>query len=249
MNKSLFNTFALLLTFPTLLPACKFGNYQSPQPAPSLQATQWKSEDLYYTSPTAFQTSVTLTDNTTATNSNASLHSIPNAVLSVLSNPVYFTTPSDPTQNPALINIDTSNGVVGFYTQLNSEGQIVYNSISSNTLLYNQNCSISSQSSQVGSFNTTQPGQVVFGDGSTAPVLGHLILSYSLTQTLYEATPGACDADLNTLATCYTNGSGCSANELATASALLDLFVKETGILDINNTVKLKTLEYTIQYQ
>jgi len=253
MTKSVVKTISLLIIATVQLSGCRFGNYQSPPPQ-TIQQDQFKTKDLYFTSVSNFTVQASLSDNTTKTNSSAPFSAIPSSLLTIFDTAVFFATQTDTTQPPAIFNWDTSSNFNGFFTELDQHGNIRHDEDPvSNQLLEttkgNVNCTTVYQISHDGTFDTSHPSSVVFPDGSQHPVLGDLDFTFTYVQLIKEVNPGDCTDDLNYLAACYTNGTGCTNLEISLSKSLFDLIVKETGVLDIADAAKLKGLAYQVKFQ
>jgi hypothetical protein len=248
-TKKIAALFALSISL-TAASGCRFGNYaDTPQPIadPSgLNGTISKTE-LFFTQPTTFETAVFYTDTTpTGDNSQTPLSAIPATTLAIFSNPVYYATMANPANSPAFIGIDGTSFV---NTTVDANNNISDEADGDVTpLLTNQNCLVQFQQTQAGSLNTSDPGTFQFSDG-TAQVSGHLILDYTSVLVIQAQVTGACDADLTYLAQCYQVGTGCSTAELTEAQSLFDLYVKQAGILNLNNVTKIKALAYTVHFE
>ena len=69
------------------------------------------------------------------------------------------------------------------------------------------------------------------------------------TLTYKRAFYGNCADDLYILAYCYSNGAGCNTDELKFSHDMLDLYVGQSGVININDVLKLKSLEYTVHFE
>lgn len=233
---------------------CRFGNYAD-EAKPIKNPDYYKSIELFFTTPKTFQTKVVLNslggpDSVINTNSAAPMTAIPTQILNTFSDPVYFAVPNDTRKLPLFRDISDSTGME---TILDADGKIALDYIPSSgpfILWDNPNCITNYQILHEGEFNRTQPGSVIYPDGSTVPVAGSLKFSYTFSRVI-ESVNGVdnCAADLNRLAFCYQDGTGCSASELSGARTLFDLYVRQTGVLRIEDASKLKALEYRVDFE
>jgi hypothetical protein len=244
----------LALTALTGLQGCRFGNH-SETVVPMKSPSTYKSIEFFFTAPKTFTTRVILNslsgpDMVIHTNSAASLASIPSSILSALTDPVYLAIPVSENSLPLFRdNRDTTS----LYTQLDSAGNVSMDYIPSDgpfILWNNPNCLTNFEITQSGTFDRTKPGTIQYDNGTTAPVAGEMKLTYTFSRVIASVNgDNNCDDDLNYLASCYNNGSGCSAEELASSRALFDLYVRQTGVLNINDASKIKGLEYIVHYE
>jgi hypothetical protein len=238
----LMNRFGLALCL-VLLSSCRFGNYsEDPKPTSS---GGYKSVELYFTQATRLTTTAILDEeNSTATeNNHAPLSAIPVSIRNTFTNPVYFAIPKDPTALPLFIGLNQSSYIE---TQLDPEGKVYDNYVTQPSKLWNNpECQTQIQIIQDGAFDRTRPGTVTFGDGSVSPVNGRIVMTLSYLRVI----AGDCQADLQELANCYSNGSGCDTNQLNAASNLFDLHVRQTGVLDISNATRVRGLAYKVYFE
>ena len=254
MKKTAFYSLTIFIYASTLLlGGCRFGNHAD-QPQPLKNAATYKSIEFFFTNPKQFQIAVILnslsgSDSVVNANNNAPLASIPSTILYAFSDPVYFTIPNDPTKFPTFWDY---GGNYSFQTEIDGQGTISHDYIPSNASVFwsNPDCITNYEVTHKGSFDRSKPGTVTYPDGTQAAVAGSLNFTYSFTR-LISSQNGTdnCTADLTRLATCYTDGSGCSAEELAKAKDTFDLYVKQTGVLKIEDAAKLKAVEYIVHYE
>jgi hypothetical protein len=240
MNKhwvSIFS-FCLLVTSTT---ACRFGNYAE-QPKPNFKES-YQSIDLYFTQATSLGTAVLFQDDTYQENAHAPLVAVPTSIRNTFTNPLYFAVPIDTTANPIFVGLNQSSFVE---TTLDTDGKINYQYPSPVSPLWeNPDCLTQINLQQVGEFDPSRTGNVTFNDGSVSPVKGHLKLTFSFTRII----SGDCAADLQRLADCYTNGAGCSTDELNASVNLYDLYVRQTGVLNIADAIRVKALAYEVYFE
>jgi len=256
MNHKLrFGLLATLTLTTTLgLNGCRFGNHtESAIPLKSPQ--QYRSIEFFYTAPKTFTTRVYLNslggpDMVVHSNPTAPLSTIPSSILNALSNPVYLAIPNNPKLFPIFRDYRDTTSLV---TDLDDHGAIAFDYLPSDgpyVLWNNQNCVTNFEITQSGSLDRSTPGSIQYEDGTTAPVAGNMRLTYTFSRVIASINGTTnCDADLNRLATCYSNGTGCSADELSAARSLFDLYARQTGVLDIRDASKIKGLEYIVDYE
>lgn len=109
----------------------------------------------------------------------------------------------------------------------------------------NPNCTTQIEIVQNGKFDPTRPGTVTFSDGSVSPVTGRLKLSFAYIRFI----TGDCEAELQMLADCYSNGVGCSQVEVKAAKNLFDLFIRQSGVLNISDAKRVRGLVYEVQFE
>jgi hypothetical protein len=254
-NQSQFKPLSLLaLTTLFILSGCRFGNH-SENAIPLKNPSQYKSIEFFYTAPKTFTTRVYLNslggpDMVVHSNTAAPLSTIPSSILNALSNPVYLAVPNNPNQFPIFRDYRDSTSLV---TDLDQNGNIVFDYIPDDgpyVLWNNPNCITNFQITQNGTLDRSQPGEIQYEDGTTAAVSGSMRLSYTFSRVIGSINGASnCDNDLNRLALCYDNGTGCSADELSAARSLFDLYARQTGVLDIQDASRIKGLEYIIEYE
>jgi hypothetical protein len=257
MNKTYCNGLNLAFSITALLlslTGCRFGNH-SESAVPLKSPEQYRSIELFFTAPKTFTTRVYLNslggpDMVVQSNSAAPLSSIPSSILNVLSNPVYLAIPVNPNVYPIFRdNQDTTS----LATDIDAQGNIAFDYLPSNgpfALWSNPNCLTNFEIIQNGTLDRTRPGTIQYTDGTTAPVAGELNYNYTFSRIIESVNgTGNCDDDLNRLAFCYHNGTGCTADELAAGRSLFDLYVRQTGVLNIQDASKIKALEYIVHYE
>lgn len=225
-----------------LLSGCRFGNYAE---APKPNAKEgYQSIELYFTQADQLITRAILDDAGNVTENNqAPLSAIPVSIRNTFTNPLYFAVPRNIELYPQFIGLNQSSFIE---TQINKTGEIddVFRTRPS-VLWNNENCLTQIEIAQSGTFDRTRTGTVTFGDGTSSPVSGHLNLHLSYLRVI----SGDCTADLQELANCYTNGAGCSTDQLNAASNLYDLHVRQTGVLNINDVARLRGLAYDVYFE
>ena len=241
----------LLIGICTTLSGCRFGNYSDPY-LPLPQPPTYSVTDLYQTHARTLAakvyTSSDINDDsitpTATSNPNAPLIAMPSEILSTFTSPVYYLVPVDTTLSPEFANLSLSSGL--------ATGSIVNNAISYTEndpdtwyqFLNSPNCGIRTQVSHVGTVDT-HATTYTDSDGSTYPIKGGLTLTMTYTQWFI----GDCASDLNALATCYLNGSGCSSDTLTKANQTFDLYVR-SGLIHLgsDDLSQIKGLEFTTEY-
>jgi hypothetical protein len=255
MNK--FWNIRLLLISATLLTAftgCRFGNYSEP-PKPLSRESDFRSIELFFTNIKNFTTKVALNslngpDMVLQSNSNAPLSSVPTSILNVMTNPVYFAVPTNSNLFPIFRdNRDT----ISLTTQLDSSGNISLHYIPSDGPFIfwdNPNCITNFEINQTGILDRSNPSQIQYENGTVVPVAGNVSMTYTFTRVIDSINGTSnCDDDLSRLANCYENGTGCSSEELSASRSLFDLYIRQTGVLKIEDATKIKALEYIVQYE
>jgi len=254
MKKSAFYSFITITYASTLLlGGCRFGNHAD-QPQPLKSASTYKSIEFFFTSPKQFQIGVILNslsgpDSVETVNNNAPLAAIPSSILNAFTDPVYFAVPNDPTQFPTFWDY---GGTYKFLTEVDASGNVSHDFIPASSSVFwgNQDCLTNYEVTHKGTFDRSKPGTITYPDGTKAPVAGSLSFTYSYTK-IFSSQNGTdnCTADLTRLATCYTASSGCSSDEITKSKEVFDLYVKQTGILKIEDAAKIKGLEYIVHYE
>ncbi len=249
MNKTVFySLFTLVLISTSFLSGCRFGNYADQ--AKPLKSQSSYNVEFFFTSPKQFETRVYLNalsgpNAVINTNNKASLSSIPSTILNVFSDPVYLAVPKDPSLSPVFRDYTDT---YGFDTTLDSNGNIARDYIPTEgpfVLWSNPNCLTQYEITHEGTLDRTKPGSITYSDGTKAPVAGSMALTYTFSRII----DGDCSEDLTRLASCYNDGTGCTANELSSARSLFDLYIKQTGVLKIEDAAKIKALEYIVHYE
>jgi hypothetical protein len=77
-------------------------------------------------------------------------------------------------------------------------------------------CSMNLEMHQIGALDRSRPGTITYSDGTTGTISGDLLLEFRFLRNFQ----GDCTGVLNRLAGCYSNGSGCSTDELYWANQL-----------------------------
>ncbi len=247
----------LIVVFTALLTAsfgCRFGNYSEP-PKPLARENDYQSIELFFTNVKNFTTKVALNsldgpDRVIQSNTNAPLSSIPSSILNVMTDPVYFAVPSNPKYLPIFRDYRDTTSLT---TQLDSSGNISLHYIPSDGPFIfwdNPNCITTFEINQTGTLDRSNPGQIQYENGTIVTVAGNVSMTYSFTRII-ESINGStnCDNDLSRLASCYENGAGCSSEELSASRSLFDLYIRQTGVLNIQDATKIKALEYVVQYE
>ena len=236
------NRLFLLALLVTSLSGCRFGNH-SDSPTQTNAGSITHSE-LFSTTVRSFETFAYYSDNTYTHNSSANIAQVPNDVLTVFTSTVYWDTyqDSDTTQ----FFWDNAKKAAPFLTFADAAGQInVSNPATTAVKLYqNPNCLTQTQFTQTGSFDRTNPSTSMLpGETASSVVSGRL----NLDLTHLQIFQGDCAADLQTLAQCNTNGTGCDADQLSRAK-LFDLFVGGTSVLNIQDAPSIIGLAYIVHF-
>jgi hypothetical protein len=224
------------------LSGCRFGNYaDSPT---QINQSDITSSELFFTNVTGFETYVFLNDGTSAANTNSPLEAVPSDLLSVFTNPVFLVT--DVNQNQYFW--DNAQSANPIQTLANAAGQInvEMDTPDSPTQFYqNPDCLTQIIQTQQGALNRTAPGTTVLpGTVVNTPVAGHLQLDVTVLQTF----TGTCSDDLQELANCFQDGTGCDSDQLSRAQ-MFDLFVRGTQVLNIQNAAKITKLAYIVHFE
>ena len=243
------------LKFPVFLPAliacslvsCRFGNYSEPPKGES----NFTSMEIYRTQPKQFETLVIFQDNTQSENTTTPLSAIPTTLLDNFTNPVFLGEPKatpgvklfiGQSQTDCMLNPGTSS-CIG--TLVDPAGNIQVNTASEYTQFGSDpTCMMNLQMQQVGYLDKTHPGTLTYSDGTTGTINGDLLLLFRI----YRNFRGDCTAILGRLGTCYTDGTGCSTDELYWANQLFDPFIRQSGPLKIEDAARIKTLAYIVHF-
>ena len=224
------------------LSGCRFGNYSEPPQVDPNASSGFKSIELFSAQAKQLETIAVYTDGTQSINSTVALASVPTSILDTFSDPVYFTTPTDPNSLPMFIGKNQKNYI---NTTLNSKGEIDDESASEIVTLWkNPACQTQVQISQQGSFDRSQTGSTVL-DGTNYSLSGKLKL-----ELLYlRVVAGDCVSDLQEMAQCYQDSSRCTTDEWRAATNFFDLYVRQSGVLKIEDAIRIKGLAYLVHFE
>jgi hypothetical protein len=238
---------ALLMPLFTGLSGCRFGNYSEPPKG----VKNFNSIELFSTQVRKLETFALLADDTESHNLNAPLSAIPAMILDNFTNPVYL---AEPVATPGVhlfiglsqtsCMLDPANtGCIG--TLLNADETIgVRTSSPFQQFGSDPACSMNLEMHQIGALDRSRPGSITYSDGTTGTISGELLLEFRFLRNFQ----GDCTGVLNRLADCYSNGSGCSTDELYWANQLFDLYIRQTGALRIEDASRIKTLAYVVHF-
>ena len=237
------NRFLLGALLITIFSGCRLGNH-SDSPT-QINAGSITHSELFATKVNTFETFAYYSDGTFTANHSAALVQVPTEVLGVFTNPVYWNTYQD-TESTQFF-WDHGKSSTPFVTFADASGQInVTNRASTPIKLYqNPNCLTQTQYVQSGGFDRSTPTTTTLpGASATSTVSGRLTLDLTHLQVFQ----GDCAAELQTLAQCYTNGTGCDADQLSRAK-LFDLFVGGTSVLNIQGAPTIIGLAYIVHFE
>jgi hypothetical protein len=250
MNNKVFYNLVLMTFISTLLfSGCRFGNYADvAKPIPS--KLNLVDKEFFATEPKTFEVKSTYADSAgttqTSINTNTTLSAVPAKIIEVFKTPFIFANVLDVTTGfkiPIFANLDLDSY---YETKIENENQIAYEAASGTyTFMYNSNCTTSSKITMQGTLDRTSPTTFDMGDGAIINIAGRNQMDFNYSRRI----DGDCADDLYTLAYCYVNGAGCNADLLRFSHDILDLYVNQSGVLDINDVLKLKTLEYTVHFE
>jgi hypothetical protein len=105
-------------------------------------------------------------------------------------------------------------------------------------------CTMNLQMQQLGALDRSTPSSITYSDGSSGTVAGRLELEFRLIRNF----EGNCAGILQTLADCYSDGTGCSTEALYWSNQLFDLYVRQSGTLRIEDAARIKTLAYIVHF-
>ncbi len=227
------------------LSACRFGNYS--ESGKNLNPATFKSAELFSTEVKQLEMAAIYEDGTGIMTSDAPLIAVPVSLLATFSNPVYWLVPTDPTKNNQLFA--DSSLTYSKATIVDDNGHIDPKNAVLSTDVYkfwhNPNCATQIVETQEGDLDRTTPGTVVLPDGSRDQAAGHLKIKITHTQVW----DGDCSDDLQELANCYQDGTGCNNTQLETAHQVFDEYVNQTGFLDIKKASQVRGLEYIVHFE
>jgi hypothetical protein len=236
----------LILASPGLS-SCRFGNYSEPPKG----VKNFNSIELFSTKVKKLETFALYQDDSETHNLNAPLSATPAMILDNFTNPVYLAEPvATPgvhlfiglSQTSCMLDPANSN-CIG--TLLNEDGSIGVNTSSSfQQFGSDPACTMNLQMQQIGYLDRSNPGTITYSDGSTGVISGDLLLEFRLIRNFN----GDCSGILGRLATCYSDGAGCSTDELYWANQLFDLYIRQTGALRIEDATRIKTLAYIVHF-
>jgi hypothetical protein len=242
-----FRLFWMITACLALLPGCRFGNYSELPKGTS----RFSSIELLRTLPFKFETYAVYQDDSETRNSSTPLSSIPASILDNFTNPLYL---AEPVATPgiklfigaaqtACLTDPANSSCIG--TIVNSDDTITVSTRSPYSQFgSNPACTMNLEMQQLGFLDRSRPGTVRYSDGTTAPIGGDLILEFQLIRNF----KGDCAGILQVLADCYSDGSGCSTDELYWANQLFDLYVRQSGTLKIEDATRIKTLAYIVHF-
>jgi hypothetical protein len=241
-----FLIFGMILTM--ALSACRFGNYSEAPKAPE----KFSSIEMYRTQPRGFQTYVQLDDGSENTNTSTPLSAIPESLLDNFTDPLYIAQPiSTPgvklfigaRQSDCFYNPEDS-ACIG--TIVESDGTIAVETSSPFSQFgSNPSCKMNLQMRQNGALDRTRPGTITYSDGTVGRISGDLLLDFTMIRTFQ----GDCSGILTVLADCYTNGVGCSNEELYWANQLFGLYARQSGVLRMQDAARIKVLAYLVHFE
>jgi hypothetical protein len=224
----------------TLASGCRFGNFaEDPKPREN-----YRSVEMFFTEAKHLATASFLDGDDRATeNPQAPLSAIPSSIRRTLTNPVYFAVPIDPERPPFFVDLNIKYSLE---TTINAQGQVEDTFVSDiSTLWKDPNCITQVEITQRGGFDRSQSGTVAFPDQTTARVEGRL----GLTLSYLRVIAGDCSQELTRLASCYESGTECDADEIEAANSLYDLYIRQTGVLNINDAPRVRGLAYEVKYE
>lgn len=226
-----------------VLAGCRLGNHADAPTQPN-QGSIVHSE-LFATTVSHFKTYAYYSDNTYSSNQNANLVKVPTEILSVFTNPVYWNTYQDTEQTQFFW--DNARSTLPFVTAADASGQIHAETTASSPIKLYQNptCLTQTQTLQQGGFDRSHPTATTLAGATSASVVSGRL---QLDVTRIQVFQGDCAADLQTLANCYSNGSGCDADQLSRAK-LFDLYVAGTGVLNIQDATRIIGLAYIVHFE
>ncbi|MBU6154265.1 MAG: hypothetical protein KGP28_08170 [Bdellovibrionales bacterium] len=236
----------LILTSPGLS-SCRFGNYSEPPRG----VKNFNSIELFSTKVKKLETFALYQDDSETHNLNAPLSAVPAMILDNFTNPVYITEPTGTPGVHLFIGLSQTQCMLDpvnsdcIGTLLNEDGSIGV-STSSEFQQFGSNpaCRMNLQMQQFGYLDRSNPSTITYSDGSTGIISGDLLLEFRLIRNFQ----GDCSGILGRLASCYSDGSGCSTDELYWANQLFDLYIRQTGALRIEDTTRIKTLAYIVHF-
>jgi hypothetical protein len=229
------------------LSGCRFGNYSEPQPDPNASDGGFESVELFQTHPTQLSVAVVYNDTSqVSTQDQVPLAAIPAEALAKFTDPLYFVVNSDADHTPYFIG-KTGEFKVMEQTGFDDHGnlRIDYAMDGGHTLWKNPACLTQVQISHDGQLDRDHPGSATLGDNiyNTA---GRVILDRMSLQVI----DGDCAADLQDMAQCYQESTQCENTEAwEKAVAFFDLYVRQTGILKIEDVARIKGLAYIVRFE
>jgi hypothetical protein len=245
-NASPLTALALCLTLGGIT-GCRFGNYsESPK-----SIKNFSKIELFRTSITQFETLAVLNDNTRNGNSNAPLSAVPSMILDNFTDPVFI---AEPTASPgyhifigagqtSCMTDPMNSSCIG--TIVNRDDTIAVSTASDYSQFGSDpSCTMNLEMQQIGNLDRRNPGTIQYSDGSTGTIAGNLHLGFQLVRNFQ----GDCSSILTALASCYSSGAGCSTDALYWANQIFDLYVRQTGVLRIEDASKIKTLAYLVTF-
>ncbi len=233
------------------LGGCKFGNYSQDPTVVSVNGV--KTIETFPATAKTLKTLVAYKDvsGTYTSNENdaASLTAVPLSILGTFTQVVQLFIMSDPTKSSVFASMfaDPFNSGSIIPAQYDATGHFTLNSQQVSGFYFGPDASCSSGVfiTEDGTINHNHPTVVTFPDGS------HVTTSGTLSVTVIEEqlfTDG-CGPYLQRLASCFqTNGSGCTAQEIADAQ-LFQLYATETNVVDLTKASTIKELAYSVLFQ
>ena len=237
---------AMILTL--ALSACRFGNYSESPKAPE----KFSSIEMFRTQARGFQTYVQLTDGTENLNESTPLSAIPDTLLDNFTDPLYI---AQPISTPGVKLFIGSRQTDCFYnpedsscigTIVEADGTIAVETSSPLSQFgSNPSCKMNLQMRQNGTLDRSRPGSITYSDGTVGKISGDLLLDFTMIRTFQ----GDCSGILRVLAECYTNGVGCSNDELYWANQLFGLYARQSGVLRMEDASRIKVLAYMVRFE
>jgi len=237
----------VLTSLSPTLSGCRFGNYAEPPKG----VKNFDSIELFTARLHKLETFALFQDDSETHNLNAPLSAVPGTILDNFTNPVYLAQPTSTpgvklfiglSQTDCMLN-PANSSCIG--TIVNPDDTITVSTGSEDQQFGSDPaCLMNLQMQQIGSLDRSHPGTITYSDGSTGTISGDLLLEFRLIRNF----TANCSGILQRLATCYTDGSGCSTDELYWSSQLFDLYVRQTGALRIEDASRIKTLAYIVHF-
>jgi hypothetical protein len=240
--------FGVVIFLTMTLAACRFGNYSEAPKAPK----KFTSIEMFRTQAKSFETHVMLQDGAINSNLTTPLSAIPETLLDNFTDPLYVAQPiSTPgvklfigaRQSDCFSNPEDSS-CIG--TIIENDGSIAVETSSAFSQFgSNPSCKMNLQMRQNGALDRSRPGSITYSDGSTGTISGSLVLDFTMIRTFQ----GDCSRILGVLADCYTNGTGCSNDELYWANQLFNLYARQSGALRMEDALRIKSLAYIVHFE
>lgn len=247
MNKTVLGNLTTIVCITALLSGCRFGNHaDEAQPLP--RKDSYLSQEYFSTEAKELETKATVYDGSgntlSSTNPNTILSAVPQKLLDVFTNPHVFAIIDNSSKTPIFVNYEWTNY---YETKTEGDGNTIAYEASSGpyTFMYNSACTTQSLMTMEGILDRSHPSTINIGGGEVLSIKGRTVIDFTYSRALI----GDCHDDLELLAYCYANGAGCNTYELQFAHDVLDLYVNQGGVLNINNIVNLKSLEYKVRFE